>query len=87
MVIIHNVWLWFPKRPGLVTGIAICGYGCGALILDPITTHLVNPDNLPAVDMKYPDSVNDNFSYMLQVLIIIFVVLTIISLLTIHGGP
>ena len=29
---------WFPDRPGLATGIAIMGFGGGALIASPLTT-------------------------------------------------
>jgi hypothetical protein len=61
MVVIHNVWLWFPESPGLVTGITICGYGAGALIFDPLSTALINPDGLVAVDGRYPESVNERF--------------------------
>ena len=27
---------WFPERRGLMTGVAVCGYGAGALIMSPI---------------------------------------------------
>ncbi len=32
---------WFPDRPGLATGIAIMGFGGGALIATPLTTQLL----------------------------------------------
>lgn len=32
---------WFPDRPGLATGIAIMGFGGGALIAAPLTTQLL----------------------------------------------
>jgi len=32
---------WFPDRPGLSTGIAIMGFGGGALIASPLTTQLL----------------------------------------------
>jgi MFS family permease len=32
---------WFPDRPGLATGIAIMGFGGGALIASPLTTELL----------------------------------------------
>ncbi|MBT0567681.1 OFA family MFS transporter [Williamsia sp. CHRR-6] len=31
---------WFPDRPGMATGIAIMGFGGGALIASPLTTQL-----------------------------------------------
>lgn len=33
---------WFPDRPGMATGIAIMGFGGGALIASPLTTQLFN---------------------------------------------
>jgi MFS family permease len=33
---------WFPDRPGLATGVAIMGFGGGALIASPLTTQLIN---------------------------------------------
>ena len=33
---------WFPDRPGLATGIAIMGFGGGALIASPMTTELLD---------------------------------------------
>jgi OFA family oxalate/formate antiporter-like MFS transporter len=32
---------WFPDRRGLVTGLAVCGFGGGALLLAPIATALI----------------------------------------------
>jgi MFS family permease len=33
---------WFPDRPGLATGIAIMGFGGGALIASPLTSQLLS---------------------------------------------
>ncbi len=33
---------WFPDRPGLATGMAIMGFGGGALIASPLSTRLLN---------------------------------------------
>jgi MFS family permease len=33
---------WFPDRPGLATGLAIMGFGGGALIASPLSDHLLN---------------------------------------------
>ena len=33
---------WFPDRPGLATGIAIMGFGGGALIASPLTNQLLS---------------------------------------------
>ncbi len=32
---------WFPDRRGLITGIAVGGFGAGALITAPLATHLI----------------------------------------------
>ena len=32
---------WFPDRPGLATGMAIMGFGGGALIASPVSTALL----------------------------------------------
>jgi len=32
---------WFPDRRGLITGIAVGGFGAGALITAPVATHLI----------------------------------------------
>ncbi|WP_432520170.1 OFA family MFS transporter [Kineococcus sp. SYSU DK006] len=43
---------WFPDRPGLATGMAIMGFGGGALIASPLSTRL-----LSAYDPGYDSSV------------------------------
>jgi OFA family oxalate/formate antiporter-like MFS transporter len=32
---------WFPDRRGLITGIAVAGFGAGALAIAPLATHLI----------------------------------------------
>jgi len=32
---------WFPDRRGLATGIAVCGFGAGALVAGPVATWLI----------------------------------------------
>jgi OFA family oxalate/formate antiporter-like MFS transporter len=32
---------WFPERRGLMTGIAVGGFGAGALVTAPVATHLI----------------------------------------------
>jgi len=89
MAPIHQGWLWFPGRPGLVSGIIIGGYGLGALVFDNVATHVINPENLP-VDIDtgyYPDSVNDNFRKMLLVFIGMWTCITVIGVATIFRGP
>ena len=33
---------WFPDRRGLITGVAVGGFGAGALIVAPLATHLIH---------------------------------------------
>src|SRR6202142_1421063 len=32
---------WFPDKRGLLTGIAVGGFGAGALVTAPLATHLI----------------------------------------------
>ena len=32
---------WFPDRRGLITGVAVAGFGCGALVFGPLARHLI----------------------------------------------
>lgn len=41
---------WFPDKPGLITGIAVAGFGFGAVITAPVGQHLIN--NTPHVPTK-----------------------------------
>ena len=48
---------WFPDRPGLATGMAIMGFGGGALVASPLSTRLLSlydPDWDPAVSGSVP---------------------------------
>jgi OFA family oxalate/formate antiporter-like MFS transporter len=39
---------WFPDRRGLITGIAVAGFGAGALITAPVANRLIRPDDVSA---------------------------------------
>jgi OFA family oxalate/formate antiporter-like MFS transporter len=39
---------WFPDRRGLMTGIAVCGYGVGALVMSPIAARQIVARGVPA---------------------------------------
>ncbi len=39
---------WFPDRRGLMTGVAVCGYGAGALIMSPIAARTIVAYGVPA---------------------------------------
>ncbi len=38
---------WFPERRGLMTGVAVCGYGAGALVMSPIAARLIKSNGVP----------------------------------------
>lgn len=87
MVATHHGWLWFPDRPGLVSGIIIGGFGFGNLIFGNFATYLVNPTNEPSVDNVYPDMVNKRVPHMILVLSVCFIAIAFISTLLIFEGP
>jgi len=33
---------WFPDRRGLMTGVAVCGYGAGALVMAPVAQRMID---------------------------------------------
>jgi MFS transporter, OFA family, oxalate/formate antiporter len=39
---------WFPDRRGLMTGVAVAGYGAGALVMSPIAARTVQTSGVPA---------------------------------------
>jgi len=39
---------WFPDMRGLMTGVAVCGYGAGALIMSPIAARTIQSNGVPA---------------------------------------
>jgi MFS transporter, OFA family, oxalate/formate antiporter len=38
---------WFPDKRGLMTGVAVCGYGAGALIFSPIAAKMIQGVGVP----------------------------------------
>jgi MFS transporter, OFA family, oxalate/formate antiporter len=38
---------WFPDRRGLMTGVAVCGYGAGALVMSPVAARLIVSRGIP----------------------------------------
>jgi OFA family oxalate/formate antiporter-like MFS transporter len=47
-------WEYFPKKRGLVTGIVVGAFGCGAFFFSFIAKAIVNPENHPR-DIIMPD--------------------------------
>src|ERR1700694_441030 len=39
---------WFPDRRGLMTGVAVCGYGAGALVMSPIAARSILAVGVPS---------------------------------------
>ncbi|BHF83955.1 hypothetical protein SprV_0902710400 [Sparganum proliferum] len=37
---------WFPKHRGLIVGLCVCGFGAGAIVLTPVQTAIINPENI-----------------------------------------
>jgi len=56
LVPIHHSWLWFPKNPGLASGIVLGGYGLGAFVFDNIMTPIINPNDLPFTNPCKPNA-------------------------------
>ena len=38
---------WFPDRRGMITGIAVAGFGAGALVTAPVAARLIRADGIP----------------------------------------
>lgn len=56
---------WFPDRPGLATGLAIMGFGGGALIASPLSGQLMELYDRSGYDATDPASVPDGHAVML----------------------
>lgn len=89
MVPVHHGWLWFPKRPGLVSGLIICGFGFGALIFNTLSQNLVNPDNESADQETgtFSEEVNKRVPGMLRTVLVCFLVMTLVAICLISKGP
>lgn len=80
---IYNSWKHFPERKGLVTGIVLCGFGFGSFLFGLIAIWLVNPEDKEPdpLTKEYPQEIAANVPYMLQILSILWAVLSLASLL------
>lgn len=43
---------WFPDKRGLMTGVAVCGYGAGALVMSPVAARLITSNGVPFTFMS-----------------------------------
>ncbi len=48
---------WFPDRPGLATGLAIMGFGGGAMVASPLTNMLLNHYTKLPADVQPTDAI------------------------------
>jgi OFA family oxalate/formate antiporter-like MFS transporter len=44
---------WFPDKRGLMTGVAVCGYGAGALVMSPIAARMITSRGVPATFLGF----------------------------------
>ena len=65
---------WFPDRPGLATGLAIMGFGGGALIASPLTDKLLAAYASNPVDAIVPSFLTLGVVYLISMMIGAFVV-------------
>ena len=70
MVPMQHGWLWFPERPGLISGIIIGGFGIGTFVFSLVCKAIVNPGNAEPTDGKYPDEVDEQVPKMMLTLCI-----------------
>lgn len=71
---------WMPNRKGMVTGIIVGGFGCGAFVFGLLATSVVNPDHT-AVEQSGPNknyfsadsSVVQNVPLMFRVLGVVYI--------------
>lgn len=88
IVSVHHGWLWYPGRPGLISGIIIGGFGTGPLIFNNLAAALVNPNNEQADDNgKFPDDVNARVPEMLRILSYGWMVCAACAIILIFDGP
>lgn len=60
----YTAWTYFPESKSVATGTILFCAGISASILSPLSTMIVNPDNLPASDARYGDRVPILFRYL-----------------------
>lgn len=75
---------WFPDKVGMITGIAVAGFGAGAFIFNYIIKGLANPNGLPNASLTQTNP--DFIAQVVPRMPILFVVLGIILLVLIVGG-
>ena len=75
LLAIYITWTHFPGKKGFVTGLMLFAAGISATILSPLTTWIVNPDDLDPKDPKVIEKV----PFMWRCLAVYYLVITLIS--------
>ena len=94
MVHLYLCWKYIPGKEGFLTGIVNAGFGCGGCLFNYLSGVMINPNNVnpapildPLVDKPFPPEIANNVPPTLRTLCLIWLVLFIVSLLTIQGHP
>lgn len=61
---LYIAWTYFPNTKSVATGAILFCAGMSASILSPVSTWVVNPDNLPNTDPHYGDRVPQLFRFL-----------------------
>ena len=87
---IKLAWIAFPSKPGLVSGIAIGGFGLGVLVFNQVSSMLCNPMNLQQEEFtdaqtqltskRFPDEVALRVPYMLKGLVLSYATIICIAM-------
>jgi MFS family permease len=74
---------WFPDRPGMATGMAIMGFGGGAMVASPLMVKLLNTFNggLVPTDSVYP---GDVVAKMFAALAVIYFAVMMLGVFTVR---
>ena len=90
-----SAWEWFPDNNGLVSGIVFSAFGLSAFFWGFLTTYLINPENcIPEVpsdgstqDKIFPVEVANRVPHCIQVLSIIFSMLSLVAVFGVSRNP
>uniref|UniRef100_A0A7S4F4J8 Major facilitator superfamily (MFS) profile domain-containing protein n=1 Tax=Chrysotila carterae TaxID=13221 RepID=A0A7S4F4J8_CHRCT len=72
---------WFPKKKGMVTGAIISGLGVSAFLFNILSTKLINPKNLEAVNDAFPPEIYASWPSLLRTLGLIYGTLAVVGAL------
>lgn len=80
------LWKHYPKNKGLMTGLALSGFGFNRLLFKYISLVIINPSKtglLPSKD-TYPHEINQNFKKYLEISLIFFSIISVFCIFLIH---